>query len=156
MNGPISREVLSLVCSSVDPDDWITLFCDEKIYNPEEQDKQQAETAATGIPRNPFSLFRTMKPSQPQTPVARKDDLTSRKDLVGHLEQIFIVEGYTPNPSLKTVRELIERLKTSQEIVRVDLRSDDQVLAPTGIPELEAEQIPDFRRFVIEIEVHRP
>jgi hypothetical protein len=51
---------------------------------------------------------------------------------------------------------LIERLKTSPAIARVDLRSDDQVLAPTGIPEMELAQIPDFRRFVIEIEVYRP
>jgi hypothetical protein len=51
---------------------------------------------------------------------------------------------------------MIERLKTSPEIARVDLRSDDQVLSPTGIPELEAEKIPNFRRVVIQIEVKRP
>jgi hypothetical protein len=51
---------------------------------------------------------------------------------------------------------MIERLKTSPEIARVDLRSDDKVLAPTGIPELEAEKVPNFRRFVIQIEVKRP
>ena len=158
MNGPISREVLTLVCSSVDPDDWITLFCDEKIYNPEEQENPESKaSAATGTPRNPFSLFRSMKQAKPK-PVEKKKEAepAAQKGLVDHLEQVFIVEGYTPNPSLKTVREMIERLKTSPEIVRVDLRSDDQVLAPTGIPELEEEQIPDFRRFVIEIEVHRP
>ena len=157
MNGPISREVLSLVCSSIDPDDWITLFCDEKIYNPEEQGKPESSTAtAAGAPRNPFSLFRSMKPAKTNPLKKKKGEPAVHKELVANLDQIFIVEGYTPNPSLKTVRELIERLKTSPEIVRVDLRSDDQVLAPTGIPELEAEQIPDFRRFVIEIEVHRP
>ncbi len=156
MNGPISREVLSLVCSSIDPDDWVTLFCDEKIYNPEEQDKPDPSLPAASSARNPFSLFRAMRPAAAATPALKKDDPLTKKGLVDHLDQIFIVEGYTPNPSLKTVRELIDRLKTSPAIARVDLRSDDQVLAPTGIPELEAAQIPDFRRFVIEIEVHRP
>ena len=72
------------------------------------------------------------------------------------LSSVFIAEGYTSNPSLKSVREMIERLKTSPDIVRVDLRSDDQVLSPTGIPELEGEKLPNFRRFVIELEVKRP
>lgn len=157
MNGPISREVLTLVCSSVDPDDWVTLFCDENIYNPEEQDKPDKSAAtAAGTPRNPFSLFRSMKQAKPKPVKKKEGEPVVHKDLVENLDQVFIVEGYTPNPSLKTVREMIDRLKTSPEIVRVDLRSDDQVLAPTGIPELEEEQIPDFRRFVIEIEVHRP
>ena len=156
MNGPISREVLSLVCSSVDPDDWVTLFCDEKIYNPEEQIKPSNTSEDSGVPRNPFSLFRTMRKTNPKGADKKEEEQATRKELVEHLDQVFIVEGYTPNPSLKTVREMIDRLKTSPEIARVDLRSDDQVLAPTGIPELEEEQIPDFRRFVIEIEVRRP
>ena len=85
-----------------------------------------------------------------------KKEAAAKKDLVDPLKAVFIVEGYTPNPSLKSVGEMIDRLKTSPEIARVDLRSDDQVLAPTGIPELEAEKVPNFRRFVIEIEVKRP
>ena len=53
-------------------------------------------------------------------------------------------------------KEMIERLKTAPEVKRVDLRSDDKVLKPTGIPEFENEKLPSFRRFVIEIEVNRP
>ncbi len=154
MNGPISREVLTMVCASVDPDDWITLFCDEKIYNPKEQVEAAPAMDAAGVPRNPFSLFRT-RPQTPQPTPSRPGAAAERKDMVEPLGHIFIVEGYTPNPSLKTVREMIERLKTSPEIIRVDLRSDDQVLAPTGIPEIEEAQMPDFRRFVIEIKVRR-
>lgn len=72
------------------------------------------------------------------------------------LSKVFIVEGYTPDQGLKTVKEMITRLKTSPEIARVDLRSDDKVLKPTGIPELQDEKIPTFQRFVLEIEVKRP
>ncbi|MFO7936247.1 MAG: pilus assembly protein PilM [Kiritimatiellia bacterium] len=155
MNGPVAREVLSLVCSSVDPDDWITLFCDEKIYNPEEQTEPEKLPENSDAPRNPFSLFRTMRKTRSAAASEKNDKPAERKEMVEHIDSVFIVEGYTPDPSLKTVREMIQRLTTSPEIARVDLRSDDQVLAPAGVPELEDENIPDFRRFVIEIEVQR-
>lgn len=157
MNGPLAREVLSLVASTVDPNDWITLFCDEKIYNPNEQDVDTTASTPQAAVRNPFSLFRTLRPATAPTPApAGKKEEVVKKEMVAPLGSVFIVEGYTPNPSLKSVREMIDRLKTSPEIARVDLRSDDQVLAPTGIPELEAEKVPNFRRFVIQIEVKRP
>ncbi len=38
LNGPLARKVLTLVAHTVDPEDWITMFCDENIYNPTEQD----------------------------------------------------------------------------------------------------------------------
>jgi len=156
INGPLAREVMTLVAQTVDPEDWITLFCDEKIYNPKEQDlNTKADTPQAAV-RNPFSLFRTLRPTAAAPTTADKKEPPPRKDLVDPLSAVFIAEGYTSNPSLKSVREMIERLKTSPDIVRVDLRSDDQVLAPTGIPELEGEKLPNFRRFVIEIEVKRP
>jgi hypothetical protein len=158
LNGPLAREVLSLVASTVDPNDWITLFCDEKIYNPTEQDVDAKATAPKDVVKNPFSLFRSLRPAAAsKAPAADpKKEQAAKKELVDPLSSIFIVEGYTPNASLKSVREMIERLKTSPEIARVDLRSDDQVLSPTGIPELESEKVPNFRRFVIQIEVARP
>jgi len=156
LNGPLAREVLTLVAHTVDPEDWITMFCDENIYNPKEQDlNTKADTPQAAV-RNPFSLFRTLRPTAAAPTTADKKEPPPRKDLVDPLSAVFIAEGYTSNPSLKSVREMIERLKTSPDIVRVDLRSDDQVLAPTGIPELEGEKLPNFRRFVIEIEVRRP
>ncbi len=156
MNGPLAREVLKLVASTVDPNDWITLFCDENIYNRKEQDVETNAKTPQAAVRNPFSLFRTIRPAAAiPTAAPDKKEPVAKKDLVEPMATVFIVEGYTSNPSLKSVREMIDRLKTSPEIVRVDLRSDDQVLAPTGIPELEEEKIPNFRRFVIEIEVKR-
>ncbi len=156
INGPLAREVMTLVAQTVDPEDWITLFCDEKIYNPKEQDVAAKTDTPQAAVRNPFSLFRTLRPAAATPAAADKKEPPPRKDLVDTLSAVFIAEGYTSNPSLKSVREMIERLKTSPDIVRVDLRSDDQVLAPTGIPELEGEKLPNFRRFVIELEVKRP
>ena len=164
LNGPLAREVLSLVASTVDPNDWITLFCDENIYTPKEQESETKKLAPQTAARNPFSLFRTLRPAAAAKGGAvaaasggGHGDPSSapKKELPDPLASVFIVEGYTPNVSLKSVREMIDRLKTSPEIARVDLRSDDQVFAPTGIPELETEKIPNFRRFVIEIEVKR-
>lgn len=159
MNGPLARDMLSLVASTVDPNDWITLFCDESIYNPKEQNVDTPAATPQAAVRNPFALFRTLRPSTAvpaAPPTQAQEKKEAKKDILDPLRSVFIVEGYTPNPSLKSVREMIERLKTSPEIARVDLRSDDQVLSPTGIPELEAEKIPNFRRFVIEIKVKRP
>ncbi len=157
MNGPLAREVLALVASTIDPNDWVTLFCDEKIYNPKEQDVETTAPNAAAAVRNPFSLFRTIRPSAaPAAATPDKKEASAKKERVDALATVFIVEGYTSNPSLKSVREMIERLKTSPDIARVDLRSDDKVLSPTGIPELEAEKVPNFRRFVIQIEVKRP
>lgn len=164
VNGPLARDVLSLVASTVDPNDWITLFCDEKIYNPEEQGE---ETKASDLPkkvpaRNAFELFRSLRPTGAKNAktaapaVADKKDAQKKKELMDPLSKVFIVEGYTPDQGLKTVKEMITRLKTSPEIARVDLRSDDKVLKPTGIPELQDEKIPTFQRFVLEIEVKRP
>ena len=164
LNGPLAREMLTLVSQTVDPDDWITLFCDDKIYNTKEQDTDGKATTPQSAVRNPSALFRTLRPTPPPAapPAGARSDPATRKDLVDHLSSgtnsapVFIVEGYTPNPSLKSVRDMITRLKTSPEIARADLRRDDQVLAPTGIPELEEEKLPSFRRFVIEIEVNFP
>ena len=162
LNGPLARDVLSLVASTVDPNDWITLFCDEKIYNPEEQELEENERKEAAAPRrNTYSLFRSMRtgnrrpnPAAPTRSAA--DEKPKKKEMTDPLSSIFIVEGYTPEPSLKSVKEMIERLKTAPEVKRVDLRSDDKVLKPTGIPEFENEKLPSFRRFVIEIEVNRP
>lgn len=162
INGPLARDVLTLVASTVDPNDWITLFCDEKIYNPMEQEQEEnVKKAAEAVSRPVFTMFRSLRPRKkaashlalPATGNVNTEE--KKKELTPALKSIFIVEGYTPNPSLKSVREMIERLKTAPEIKRVDLRSDDKVLRPTGIPELENEKIPDFKRFVIEIEVNR-
>jgi Tfp pilus assembly PilM family ATPase len=157
INGPLAREVLTLVAQTVDPEDWITLFCDKQIYNRTEQDAETPASTPQAAVRNPFSLFRTLRAPAPATPAPNSPQAApARKELVAALANTFIVEGYTSKPKLTSVREMINRLKTSPEVARVDLLSDDQWLKPAGIPELEGEKLPDFKRFVLEIEVKRP
>ncbi|MBQ9431995.1 MAG: pilus assembly protein PilM [Kiritimatiellae bacterium] len=162
MNAPLARDVLTLVSSTVDPNDWITLFCDEKIYNLEEQELEEAIAASAGKASGKgMSLFRSLRTNPKRKAptlapaTASKKEAAKKKEIMEPLRSVFIVEGYTQNPSLKTVKEMIERLKSAPEIARVDLRSDDKVLKPTGIPDSEADKMSNFSRFVIEIEVKR-
>lgn len=163
VNGPLARDVLSLVASTVDPNDWITLFCDEKIYTPSEQKTETVMPAGEAAKPRSFSLFRSLRPRRTAktaaapvvTPVQKSEEEKAKKQAPAALTSTFIVEGYTPDPSLRTVQEMISRLRTAPEVKKVDLKSDDQVLRPTGIPELEQEKLPDFKRFVIQIEVIR-
>jgi len=178
MNGPIARMVLTLVAQSISPGDgtnvgdWITLFCDENIYNRSEQSEEISRAVtrptpnAPAVARTPFALFRTTAarpaattptaPTAPRPPTLSPRELAAQKDLTEPLSTTFIVEGYTSNPSLRTVRELIERLKTSPDIKHVDLLGDDQILNPTGVTDPDTRRLLNFRRFVIKIEVNRP
>ena len=172
MNGPIAREILTLVASAIspgDPDnpdslgDWITLFCDESIYTKNEQvaeSRAKPAAAPTRAPQ-PFNLFRTgglkqgATPAPPRPTATNPKEAAAQKDIIDALSTVFIVEGYTSTPSLKTVQELIERLRTSPVIKAVDLLRDDKVLNPTGISDPETLKLLTYRRFVIKIEVHR-
>jgi len=71
---------------------------------------------------------------------------------------VFIIEGYTPDMGLTTVKAMIQRLKTAARVRQVDLLSDDRVLPPT-LPEALRDQgveLPNMRRFVVRLEVGLP
>jgi len=183
LNGPIAREILTLVSQSLspadpnnlekNPGDWITLFCDERIYNVNEQARElpnklhnntPTPAAPAARPAAPFTMFRTTQqaanpnaapPSATtKTAAAIKEQLT-KKEMMEAISTGFIVEGYTPDPSLKTVKELIQRLRTSPYIQDADLIYDDRVLNPTGVSDPETLRFKDYRRFVIKIVVNR-
>ena len=178
MNGPVARLVLTLVAQSITPPkdekdfgDWITLFCDESIYNKSEQ-TEQVPKGGTGKPAAAkpaappraasFTQFRTParpagapQPATPAAPVPTSKELLAKKGTTDALSSSFIIEGYTSTPSLKTIKDLIERLKTSPDIKHVDLLPDDRILNPTGITDPETQRVWNFRRFVIKIEVNR-
>lgn len=158
VNGPLARAVLSLVCASVDPNDWITLFCDKEFYSATEQLSEENAAQPVQAPAaSPFSLFRTLRPAPVATPQQPQEvDTQQKRETLATITNVFIVEGYTPNPNLTSVKEMIKRLRTAPEIMKVDVLRDDKVLTPTGIPELNDANLPKFKRFVLEIEVKRP
>jgi hypothetical protein len=148
--GPLARETLTLVANSISPDDWLTLFCDESSYLPP---AAEANPPKPPPKRSPFALFRDLRtgaapaaalPALPAAPAA------------GAGRPVFIIEGYTPDPSLSTVKELLARLRTATRIAKADLLADDRVLPPRDLPPEDAARLPPYRRFVIQIEVNTP
>ncbi len=148
--GPLARETLTLVANSINPEDWITLFCDEASYLPRAADAEPPKSAPK---RSPFALFRDLRTGA--APAGGNQPLPGRS-VVDATRPVFIIEGYTPDPSLGTVKELLARLRTASRIAKADLLADDRVLPPKGIPEKDAARLPAFRRFVIQIEVYTP
>ena len=163
--GPWARDVLTLVAESINPNDWITLFCDEVSYRPP---ARAADAGAARLlpPHSPLALFRDLRtdvgPAQKATPATPPPALVSGRP-------VFIVEGYTPDPSLSTVKELLARLRTASMTVekggrsfvikrfeRVDLLADDRVLPPKDLTPEERAALPPYRRFVIQLEMTVP
>ena len=156
--GPLARQTLTLVANNINPDDWITLFCDEASYLPR---SVEIEPPKPPPKRSPFALFRDLRTGA--TPTASPQP-TQAIPVAETNRPVFIIEGYTPDPSLGTVKELLARLRTAQQaanpdrlfFAKTDLLADDRVLPPKGLPEKDAARLPTYRRFVIQIEVNTP
>jgi len=149
-NAPLARQALTLACKSVGPQDWITLFCDIESYVPPENPRARAAPVrATPVNRNPIASGRALppranqretKPLPPSNPAA----ITS-----------YIIEGYTMNPDMTTVRDMIERLKSSPLTAAADLIAADLVLPPAGSESLEpGAKLHAHRHFVIRLDIH--
>ena len=147
--GPLARETLTLVANSIHPDDWITLFCDEASYLPRLPENEPLRPPPK---RSAFALFRDLRAGP--APAANNPPLPA--DAPINSRPVFIIEGYTPDPSLATVKELLARLRTAPRVAKADLLADDRVLPPRGLPEKDASRLPAYRRFVIQIEVNTP
>ncbi len=154
--GPATREAISLVANAISPDDWISLICDESAYLPT---AAPAARPAAPPPRAGFFVpgfrgaARAAKASDPKAALSDSPPAPKASDF-----DVFIVEGYTPDSSLKTVKAMMERLRTAARVRKVDLLSDDRVLPPV-MPEEFAGltvEIPDMRRFVMRLEVTPP
>lgn len=147
MGGPIARDTLTLVANSIHSNDWITLFCDEASYLPPLPDVPPPKAPpAKGL----FALFKdriisATAAAPPPAPVALPT--------LGEGRTAFIVEGYTPDPSLRTVNDMLVRLRTAGHIAKADLLADDRVLPPPGLTDTETAARPSFRRFVVQLEV---
>lgn len=147
MGGPVARDTLSLVARNIHPDDWITLFCDEASYLPL---APQTDPPKPLPRRSPFALFRDLTTGK--LPTSQPASLPNRLPAKS-VRPVFIFEGYTPDPSLATVKDLLARLRASAGVVKTDLLADDRVLPPKGLTEAERAALPPFRRFVIQLEV---
>jgi Tfp pilus assembly PilM family ATPase len=148
--GPLARETLTLVANSIQTTDWITLFCDEASYLPP---APPAPLQKEPPKRSPCALFRDLRAGA-RPPVAPPPPAPTT--LSGSTRPVFILEGYTPDPSLASVRELLARLRTAARIAKADLLADDRVLAPHALSAAEAALLPPYRRFVIQLEVNTP
>ncbi|MDD5706306.1 MAG: pilus assembly protein PilM [Kiritimatiellae bacterium] len=153
--GPAMREVISLVANTIAPDDWISLICDESAYLPAAA--SAAKHAPPALPRAGFFVpgFRgALRPAAAAEATAKSDVPPPPASEFN----VFIVEGYTPDISLTTVKSMMERLRTAPRVRKVDLLSDDKVLPPTLPEDLAglALELPDMRRFVMRLEVTPP
>jgi Tfp pilus assembly PilM family ATPase len=120
--GPRSRELITLVAKSLDPEDWISMVCDRRSYQTR---PPGAETPATGRrtrltsglrDRRLASGVRRDKPDAESVMAARRP-----------LSREFIVEGYTREPNLSTVRDLIRRLEADEMVEYADVIADDHL-----------------------------
>ena len=148
-NALLARQALTLACQSVGPEDDITLFCDIESYVPPAPPTRASSRSAV-INRNPSAASLSARrpavarapaaPPVPSNPAA----LTS-----------FIIEGYTTNPDMTTVRDMINRLKSSPLTANADLIRDDLVHAPVGSESLEpGTRLPSYRHFVIQLDLN--
>ena len=167
-NGPRMRLALSLAANSLGgPEDWISMICEEHMYRDPDgtaakKPKPSARNTKGGRNRElpPLFLpgFRGGIRSAPVEQPGPSNEFAVVEADAGAAFDVYIVEGYTPDVSLSSVRDMIARLRTSPDIAAVDLLSDDRVLPPT-IPDVDDENVEldvrDMRRFVLRLELKR-
>ncbi len=154
--GPRMRLALTLAANTIAAPDWISMVCEESTYLPTSSSDSRKPAAAPDA-RPLFFLpgFRGGLKAAPHAEAART---AGGGTLRASDFNVFIIEGYTPDVSLKSAREMIQGLRTAPEVLKVDLLSDDRVLPPT-LPEVPAGiqlDVPDMRRFVLRLELKRP
>ncbi len=154
--GPASRHVLSLVATALAREDWISLLCDEETYLRQDSPKPAKEALKPLRPGFFIPGFRDNDPRARESsgvfseaeanPAPEKASFTT-----------FIIEGYTPNMGLESVKEMIRRLRGGKQVKSVDLLADDKVRPPAELPDsFRTIRFPDMRRFVIRLEVDQP
>lgn len=149
--GPATREVIALVAGAISTNDWISLICDETSYLP----PKPAAAAAPAQPRAGFFVPGFRAAAEVRA-AAAPPPLSPPAPPISPFN-VFIVEGYTPDISLASVKAMMRALLESPRVAKVDLLSDDRVLPPILPEELAGLElvIPDVRRFVIRLEMKR-
>lgn len=165
LGGPVMREVISLVANAISPDDWISMICEETSYTPQAAGGEKPAQPRPA-PQASFFVPGFRSVTRPAAGKAAADPGSLLASLTPAPKasdfNVFIIEGYTPDMGLVSVKAMIQRLKTAARVRQVDLLSDDRVLPPTlpeELRELLRNQnvvLPHMRRFVIRLEVSLP
>ncbi len=159
LGGPMMREVISLVANAISKDDWISMICEETSYKTAKKAGEKPAPPAPP-PRSGFFVpgFRSAtkpaaKPTEAESLLSGLTPAPTPSDF-----NVYIIEGYTPDMGLTTVKAMIQNLETATRVRKVDLLSDDRVLPPSLPAELQEQgvQLPNMRRFVIRLEVSPP
>lgn len=144
MAGPRIRDLVSLVSRSIHPDDWISMICDERAY--------VAEAVPDAEPRR-LPPPRRLPGMRDLTSGRRTSRREAGKDRAFAPMRVFMVEGYTPDPSLVTVRSLISRLRRSSLVTGADLLGDDQVRPPRWLDAEQLSALTNAYHFVVRVEL---
>ena len=157
IGGPASRYAISLVATSIAPEDWISMIADEETYMRTEAPQQSAKDLVKPV-RPGFFVpgFRDTDPKAKETNNVFAD--AEAKPAPGKSKfAAFIIEGYTPNMSLGSVKDMMVRIRGGERVKSVDLLSDDKVKEPAELPDfIKQQKLPEMRRFVIRMEIAQP
>ena len=156
-SGPLARELVTLVANSINADDWVTLICDEALYLP------PPPPEATNAPPRSVRTIRDIS-RRPNLPVGTLGAVPGPAGRSGSADEpfeydfsSFIIEGYTPNSDLATVKELVRRLLASDLVSQADIREDERVLPAALLGDVPPDEITrDLTRFVVNVKLNRP
>lgn len=134
------RDLTLFIAREKDPEDFLTFLGDSESYlqlRLENDDDKARRTLST-------SRRLALQQLNRQQAEALRDARMNR----------IIVEGFTRQQNLSTVKQLIEKLQTLPAVARADLLSDDLIFED---PEREAEWASTrFRRFVLDVRLVEP
>jgi hypothetical protein len=136
---PTVRDILALVTSAKDPNDWITLVCDGESY----RSKSPSAALLGGSEAEMTERRRRMVAGVAEAP-------TNRPPGLDHI----IVEGYTRKLNFSSVKALTDRLAAAPFIASADLLGDDKLVEadPTDGQGFDRK----IKRFVIDMKVRTP
>lgn len=133
---PRMRELIRLISRSIHPDDWVSMVCDWETYftAPKERKAQPKRLSMRDL-RNLGGAAKDPEPVPAPDP--------------SHFDR-FIIEGYTPNRSMLSVKTFIGKLKTADFVEEVDLLADNLLV---GTRWEGTKPMTNLTQFVIQLKV---
>lgn len=156
VGGPVSRYVVSLVSTSISPEDWISLVSDEESYLSRDNTKEIKQAPRPMRPGFYVPGFRD-NDSKAKMPSESFSKASAKPAPQSSCFKVFIVEGYTPNMGFGSLNDMLRRIRSGERVKSADLLPDDSVKEPEKLPEqIKSLNLPEMRRFVIRLEVSEP